>query len=163
MGTFVNTFIEFTPCSVSALLRRMLQKAWILALIMMTPLQQLIVRKERQRKIHTAYHLSSQISLVRNNHKYILYTLSLIPVSMHIYFSDYTIIYVTIDLRKATFHTHNSKTHFSASNNSCTHQLTIQAGIGTKSCSGCFFCGLFLRLVIRPQVLGWSLNGSISP
>ena len=100
MGTFVNTFIESTPCSVSALLRGILQKAWILALIMMTPLQQLIVRKERQRKIHSAYHLSRQISLVRSNHKYTLYTLSLIPVSMHIYFSN-TIIYVTIDLRKA--------------------------------------------------------------
>ena len=109
--------------------------------------------------------LSRQISLVRSNHKYILYTLSLIPVSMHIYFSNNTIIYVTIDLRKATFHTHTHTTarHISASNNSCTHQLTIQAGIRTESCSGCFCCGLFLRLVICPRVLGWSLNGSISP
>ena len=50
-----------------------------------------------------------QIPLVRSNHKYILYTLSLIPVSMHIYFSNNTIIYVTIDLRKATFHTHTQQ------------------------------------------------------
>ena len=33
------------------------------------------------------------------------------------------------DLRKAGFHTHNSKTHFSPSKNSCTHWLTRQAGI----------------------------------
>ena len=33
------------------------------------------------------------------------------------------------DLRKVTFHAHNSKTHFSLSNDSCTHQLTIQPGI----------------------------------
>ena len=32
------------------------------------------------------------------------------------------------DLRKAGFHTHNSKTHFSPSNNSCTRWLTIQPG-----------------------------------
>ena len=34
------------------------------------------------------------------------------------------------DLRKSTFHTHNIKTHFSPSNNSCTHWRTTQTGIG---------------------------------
>ena len=32
------------------------------------------------------------------------------------------------DLRKAGFHAHNSKAHFSPSNNSCTRWLTIQPG-----------------------------------
>ena len=67
------------------------------------------------------------------------------------------------DLRKATFHTYNIKIHFSPSNNSCTHWLTIQAGIDAESCVGCFCCGLFLRPVRCPRVLGSSSNGYISP
>ena len=51
------------------------------------------------------------------------------------------------DLRKAPFHAHNTKTHhFSPSNDSCTHWLTIETGIYDESCPGCFCCGLFLRL-----------------
>ena len=42
------------------------------------------------------------------------------------------------DLRKPTFHEHNSKTHFSPSNDSCTHYLTIQAGIGAKVAQAAF-------------------------
>ena len=51
------------------------------------------------------------------------------------------------DLRKAGFHAHNSKTHFSPSNNGCTRWLTIQPGIDAESSPGCFCCGLFLRFV----------------
>ena len=47
---------------------------------------------------------------------------------------------------------------FSLSHDSCTHYLTIQESINVESYSGCFYCGLFLRLVKRPQVVGWSLN-----
>ena len=39
---------------------------------------------------------------------------------------------------------------------------TFQAGISAESYPGCFCCGLFLSPVICPQVLGWSLNDSIS-
>ena len=67
------------------------------------------------------------------------------------------------DLRKAGFHAHNSKTHFSPSNNSCTRWLTIQPGVDAESCPGCFCCGLFLRLVRRPRVYGSPSNGCISP
>ena len=66
-------------------------------------------------------------------------------------------------LRKAGFHAHNSKTHFSPSNNGCTRWLTIQPGIDAESCPGCFCCGLFLRLVRRPRVYGSPSNGCISP
>ena len=41
---------------------------------------------------------------------------------------------------KAGFHTYNSKTHFSPSNDSCTRWLTIQPGIDDESCPGCFCC-----------------------
>ena len=68
-----------------------------------------------------------------------------------------------LDLRKDAFHAHNSKTHFSPSNDSCIHWLTIQASIGAESCLGYFCCGLFLRLVRHPRVLGSPSNGSISP
>ena len=68
-----------------------------------------------------------------------------------------------LDLRKAGFHTHNSKTHFSPSNNSCTRWLIIQPGIDAESCPGCFCCGLFLRLVRRPGVYGLPSNRCISP
>ena len=37
------------------------------------------------------------------------------------------------DLRKATFHAHNIRTHFSPSNDSCSHWLTVQAGIDAES------------------------------
>ena len=43
---------------------------------------------------------------------------------------------------------------------SCTHELTIQPGIGAESCLGWFCCGLFLRLIRYPQVFGWSPDGS---
>ena len=74
----------------------------------------------------------------------------------------YTYTYMWPDLRKAGFHTHNSKTHFSPSNVSCTSWLTIQPGIDAESCPGCFCCGLFLRLVRRPRVYGSPSNGWIS-
>ena len=66
------------------------------------------------------------------------------------------------DLRKATFHAHNIKTHFSPLNDSCTRWLTIQAGIDAQSYTGCFCCGLFLGPVRRPRVFGWPSNGYIS-
>ena len=53
-------------------------------------------------------------------------------------------------------YTHNKKTHFSPSNDSCTHWLTIQPGIDTENCSGCFCCYLLLRLVRCPRMLGLS-------
>ena len=67
------------------------------------------------------------------------------------------------DLRKATFHAHNIKTHFSPLNDSCTRWLTIQAGIDAESYHGCFCCGLFLRPVRHPWVLGSPSNGYVSP
>ena len=73
------------------------------------------------------------------------------------------VTYMWPDLRKAGFHAHNSKTHFSPSNNSCTRWLTIQPGIDAESCPGCFCCGLFLRLDRRPRVYGSPSNGCISP
>ena len=63
---------------------------------------------------------------------------------------------------KDAFQAHNSKTHFSPSNDSCIHWITIQASIEAESCLGCFCCGLFLRLVRRPRVLGLPSNDSIS-
>ena len=63
------------------------------------------------------------------------------------------IMYMWPNLTKATFHAHNIKTHFSPSNDTCSHWLTIQAGIHAESCLGCFFCGLFLRPVRCPWVL----------
>ena len=58
------------------------------------------------------------------------------------------------NLRKEGFHAHISKTHFSPSNDICTHWLTIQVSIDAESCQGCFCCGLLLRLVRCPQVFG---------
>ena len=71
-------------------------------------------------------------------------------------------LYMWPDLRQAGFHAHNSKTHFSPSNNSCTRWLAIQPGINAESCPGCFCCGLFLRLVRRPRVYGSPSNACIS-
>ena len=51
----------------------------------------------------------------------------------------------------------HTQQQYTSSYNSCT------AGIGTESCPSCFCCGLFLRLIRRPWMLGWSLNGFISP
>ena len=34
------------------------------------------------------------------------------------------------------------------------HLLTIQAGVDDESCPACFCCGLFLKLVRHPQLLG---------
>ena len=75
----------------------------------------------------------------------------------------YTVYHMWPDLRKAAFHAHNGKTHFSPSHNSCTCWLTIQPGIDAQSCPGCFCCGLFLRLIRRSQVYGSPSNGCISP
>ena len=47
----------------------------------------------------------------------------------------------------------------SLSNDRCT---TIWAGIGTEGCPGCFYLGLFLRLVRSLWVLGWPLNDFLS-
>ena len=66
------------------------------------------------------------------------------------------------DLRKHTFHAHNSMTHFSPLNDSCIRWLTIQASIDAESCLGWFCCGLSLRLVRCPRVLGSPSSGSIS-
>ena len=66
-------------------------------------------------------------------------------------------------LRKAAFHAHNIKTHFSPSNDSCTYQLTIHPSIDAESCPGYFCCGLFLRLFRCTQVLRSSSNSSIFP
>ena len=66
-------------------------------------------------------------------------------------------------LRKATFYAHYIKTYFSPLNDSCTRRLTIQAGIDAQSYPGYFCCGLFLRPVRHPQVLGWPSNGYTSP
>ena len=68
--------------------------------------------------------------------------------------------YMWIDLRKAGFHTHNSKkTHFSPSHNGSIYWLTkIQASISAESFLAFFYYGLRC-----PRVLGWVLNGSISP
>ena len=66
------------------------------------------------------------------------------------------------DLREAGCQVHNGKSHFSPSNNSCTHWLTIQASIDVESCLSYFNCGLFLNLVRCPWVLGSPSNGSIS-
>ena len=70
--------------------------------------------------------------------------------------------YMWPNLRKATFHAH-IKTQFSQLNDTCSHWLTIQAGIDAESCLGCFCCGLFLRPVRCPQVLVSPSNGYISP
>ena len=75
----------------------------------------------------------------------------------------YFISYMWPNLRKVSFHAHNSKTHFLPSNKGCIHSLTIKPGIDAKSCPGCFWCGLFLRLVGHSRVLRSPLNGSISP
>ena len=68
-------------------------------------------------------------------------------------------VYMWPDLRKTSFHVHNSKTHFSPSNSSCSRWLTIQPGIDAESCLDCFCCSLFLRLVWHPRVYGSPSNG----
>ena len=50
------------------------------------------------------------------------------------------------DLRKASFHAHSSKAHFSPSNNSYTRWLTIQPGIDAEICLGCFAVACFWGL-----------------
>ena len=75
----------------------------------------------------------------------------------------YNKAYLWPDLRKASCHAHNNKTHFSPSNDRCTCWLTIQPGIDSKSCPGCFCCGLFLRLVRCPRVFWSPSNGCMSP
>ena len=67
------------------------------------------------------------------------------------------------DLRKAAFHAHNSKTHFSPSNDSYTRWLTIQPGNNAESWPGCFCYSLFLRLVRCLRVSGSPSNGCMSP
>ena len=74
----------------------------------------------------------------------------------------FSVTYVTAFEKRRLTHTHNSKTHYSPSNDSCIHRLTIQASIDAESCLGCFCWGLFLRLVRCPWVLALSSNGSIS-
>ena len=39
-------------------------------------------------------------------------------------------------IEKAGFHVQNSKTYFSPSNDSCTHELTIQPGTGPQTGAG---------------------------
>ena len=47
--------------------------------------------------------------------------------------------YMWLDLRKATFHEHNSKSHFYHHKIAIyTHELTIQTSIGPESYPGCF-------------------------
>ena len=84
----------------------------------------------------------------------------------NIYIYIYIYIYMCVTrliLRKATLHAHNIKTHFSPSNDTCSNWPTIQAGIDAESCLDCFCCGLFLRPVRCPRMLGMSSNGYISP
>ena len=57
-------------------------------------------------------------------------------------------------------YTHNSNIYFSSSLDSYLYILLIKEGTSAKNNP---YCDLFLRLVRHPWVLGWSLNGSISP
>ena len=50
-------------------------------------------------------------------------------------------------------HVHNSKTHFSLSNDSCTHKPTFQAGIDVKCFPGCFCRLVSEAWVRRPRVV----------
>ena len=91
---------------------------------------------------------------LRDNYQQMLQTLYIVSIF---------IINLWLHLRKAGFHAHNSKTHFSPANDSCIHWLTIQVGIDAESWPGYFCCGLLLRPVRRPQVYGSPSNGCISP
>ena len=51
-----------------------------------------------------------------------------------------------LDLKKATFDTHNIKTHFSSSNDSCTLYLTIWYGTDVESCLAAFAQACFWGL-----------------
>ena len=67
-------------------------------------------------------------------------------------------LHVWPGLRKAGFHAHNSITHVAPSNDSCTHWLTIQAGIDVDTCLGYFCCSLLLRNISCSSVLGSPSN-----
>ena len=79
------------------------------------------------------------------------------------------LVHMWPDLRKAGFHAHNSKTHFSPSNNSRTRWLTIQPGIDAESWPGCFCCGLFLsdihectgRLQMAAYISPWQADSCL--
>ena len=66
------------------------------------------------------------------------------------------------NLRKGGFHAHNSKTHFSPSKWWLYTLTNYSARYIAKSCPGCFWFSLFLRLMVHPRVLGCSSNGTIS-
>ena len=51
-----------------------------------------------------------------------------------------------LDLRKAGFHAHKSMTYFSPSNDSCTHELTIQAVMMLKVAQAAFGVACFWGL-----------------
>ena len=81
-----------------------------------------------------------------NTRIYILYIYKLLYIYINIIYTC-IYIYIYIYLYRTKFEkswlpcTHN-KTHFTPSNNSCTHWLTIQPDICTESCPGCFCYGL---------------------
>ena len=58
------------------------------------------------------------------------------------------------DLRNAGFHLHNSMTHFSPSNNSYAHWLTIEAIIDAESCWAAFAVFCFWGLSDIHECLG---------
>ena len=69
-----------------------------------------------------------------------------------------------MDFRKAGFHAHNNTSNFSSTNDSCTHQQTIQTALVLRvSQAALVCCGLFLMFVRCLRVLRSSLNGSIFP
>ena len=61
-----------------------------------------------------------------------------------------------LDLRKAGFHAHNGRSHFSLLIHSFTNRLTFHASLSGKSLPVCFSWGLFYRPVRRPRVCGWT-------
>ena len=66
-----------------------------------------------------------------------------------------------MDFRKAGFHTHNNKANVSSTNDSCTHQQTIQTALVLRVPKAALVCcGMLVRCL---RVLRSSLNGSIFP
>ena len=69
-----------------------------------------------------------------------------------------------MDFRKAGFHAYSNKANVSSTNDSCTHQQTIQTALVLRVPKAALVCcGLFLMLVRCLRVLRSSLNGSIFP
>ena len=64
-----------------------------------------------------------------------------------------------LDLRKAGFHTHNGRPHFSLLLDSLTNGLTFHASPSAQGSPVCFCWGLFHRRVWRPRRRGCSSRG----